>query len=171
MLCVVLGSVIAGCETPDERLTEFVSSATSEQAQQNREIADVARTAAENHRLVVEAVEKSRQEVTSLQRDVRQELQKLDEERRTLAHARWQESLLAPVITNLGLLLIAALPLALCWYLLHGLASHGNEDAVCDVLIQQLVEEPLPNLPAPTLAGGIEHSITPETPTTDDPAD
>jgi hypothetical protein len=167
----VLVSLMVGCETPDERLTEFVTMSTSQQAMQNREMADVTRTAAEHHRLVVEAVEKSRQEVVSLQQDVRQELQQLDAERRSTAENRWRESLLVPVINHLGLLLVAVLPLALCWYLLHGLSSRGQEDAVCDLLIQELIAEPLERLPGPEPKAAIEHAANPQTPATDHASD
>ena len=56
------------------------------------------------------------------------------------------------------------MPLVLCWYLLHGISGTGNEDAVCDVLIQQLVAEPLPSLPAHDQTVGIEHVAKPEMP-------
>ena len=167
ILCVVLLSPIVGCETSDQRLTEFVTSSTSQQAMQNREMAEVTRTAAEHHRLVVEAVEKSRQEVVNLQQDVQEELRQLDAERKTMAESRRRESLLVPVINHLGVLFVAVLPLALCWYLLHGLSSRGQEDAVCDMLIQELIAEPLQSLPGPEPKAAIEHAANPQTPATD----
>jgi hypothetical protein len=49
------------------------------------------------------------------------------------------ESLLAPVIETTGVLLIAALPLVLCWYLLHGL--RGQDEDVSEVLVSQLISQ------------------------------
>jgi hypothetical protein len=171
ILCVVLVSPMVGCETPDQRLTEFVTTSTSQQAMQNREMAEVTRTAAEHHRLVVEAVEKSRQEVVNLQQDVQEELRQLDAERRTMAESRRRESLLVPVINHLGLLLVAVLPLALCWYLLHGLSNRGQEDAVCDLLIQELIAEPLESLTGPEPKAAIEHAAKLEPPQPEHPAE
>lgn len=164
MWCAVLASVIAGCETPDDRLTGFVSQATSQQAQQNHDMAEAARTAAENHRLVVETVEKSRQEIVGLQQDVQRQLQQLDAERRAIADARRRESLLAPVLQHLGVLIIASLPLVLCWYLLHGLSHHDQENQVCDVLIQELMADPTLALPHGTSADRLEHAEPPASP-------
>ena len=43
------------------------------------------------------------------------------------------------MIETTGVLLIAALPLVLCWYLLHGL--RGQDEDGSEVLISQLVSQ------------------------------
>ncbi len=42
--------------------------------------------------------------------------------------ARYRESLLVPVLSTTGLLLITSLPLVLCWYLLRGLQHETADD-------------------------------------------
>ena len=54
---------------------------------------------------------------------------------------------------------VAALPLVLCWYLLHGLRS-PDED-VSEVLIQNLVSEQLALAPPPPARPAIEHDAPP----------
>ncbi|MHB8863094.1 MAG: hypothetical protein ACYC6N_11860 [Pirellulaceae bacterium] len=67
---------------------------------------------------------------------------KLHQERRELADQRHRESLPAPVLTNLGMLLVTALPLALCWYLLHALKNAPTDEAaVTQLLVQDLVAD------------------------------
>ena len=50
--------------------------------------------------------------------------------------------MLVPVLTHLGGLLVAALPLVLCWYLLHGLSRpREEEDLLSEVLVQELISQ------------------------------
>ncbi len=43
------------------------------------------------------------------------------------------------MIETTGVLLVAALPLVLCWYLLHGL--RGQDEEVSEVLVSQLLRQ------------------------------
>lgn len=48
--------------------------------------------------------------------------------------------MLTPVLGNLGTLMVATLPLVLCWYVFHGLGSDDN-DAISEVLIRDLISD------------------------------
>ncbi|MGE0756070.1 MAG: hypothetical protein AB7F89_10760 [Pirellulaceae bacterium] len=132
--------MLAGCSTHDERLSRLVRDTTAEQASQNRAVTDLNREAVENHRRLVEAVEQSRQDLGLLERDLQQQRDRLDDERRQLAQERYWESLLVPVFGSLGTMLAAALPLVLCWYLLHGL-SRSDESTVHETLVRELASQ------------------------------
>jgi len=132
--------VHVGCDSPDERLSRLARDATAEQASQNRAVTELNREAAASHQAVVEAVEESRRELASLERDLRQQRDRIDDERRELASERYWESLLVPIVSSIGAMLVAALPLVLCWYLLHGLGQ-TDESAVSDTLIREIVAE------------------------------
>jgi hypothetical protein len=159
----------AGCSSPD---ASFVQHAASEQAKQNHAMADLSKTVSEDHWRVIETVEKSRQAVVELEKDLQvqrgqleEERKSMSQERKSLADERHRESLLAPVINSLGLLLVAAAPLALAAYLLHGLRNHNDDEAVSEVLIHELAASESPLLPSPGRHEAIGHEADPSTQT------
>ena len=156
ILLIVLAT---GCSSSDDRLVRHVAESNRQQAQQNSEMAKVHREVAEGTSRLVEAVAESRTEMLDMEHELQDQRTQLDTERRSIANERHRESILAPVLSNVGLLLVAALPLVLCWYLLHGLRT-PDED-VSEVLIQNLVAEQLvlPNTSADRQA--IEHETPP----------
>ena len=168
MLLALTALMASSCESRDERLADYAERSNTEQAAQNRTTADMTRETAENQRRVVETVEKSRQDLVGLQQDLSQQQSSLDQERRDLAQERHRESLLAPVLTSVGFLLVSALPLVLCWYLLHTLKDTPvDESSVTQLLVQDLVADqpvllppPAPSMPS---ARRITHAI-PEPP-------
>jgi hypothetical protein len=54
------------------------------------------------------------------------------------------DPIVAAAITNTGLLAVCALPLVLCWYLLHPRVEPADDQVVAEVLLQDLVaDQPL----------------------------
>ncbi len=155
---ILLILLATGCSSSDDRLIRHVAESNRQQAQQNSEMAKVHREVAEGTSRLVEAVAESRKEMVPMESDLQEQRAQLDKERRSIANERHRESLLAPVVSNVGLMLVAALPLVLCWYLLHGLRT-PNED-VSEVLIQNLVSEQLA-LQSPPDQQRIEHETPP----------
>lgn len=145
-ISIVFVLIVTGCNSSDERLSSLVRETNAQQAQQNQQLTQLNQEAAENHRRVVETVEQSRQEIVQLERDLHQQRERLDGERRELANERYRETLLAPVLNTLGLLLVAGLPLILCWCLLRGM--YQTDDVISTVLVQELVAQNTTNLPA-----------------------
>jgi hypothetical protein len=143
ILLIVLAS---GCSSSDDRLIRHVSESNRQQAEQNAEMAKLHQEVASGTSRLVDAVTESRKEMVAMESDLQKQRTQLDNERRSIANERHRESLLAPVVSSVGLMLVAALPLVLCWYLLHGLRT-PDED-VSEVLIQNLAREQLV-LPTP----------------------
>jgi hypothetical protein len=168
-LLTLMVLVIIGCDSEDQRLAEFAQRSAAEQAAQNRAAAELATQAAENQRRTVEVVEKSRQDLIEQQKEQQEHLDQqrstIDRERRDLANERRRESILAPVLTSIGFLLVTALPLVLCWYLLHSLKDAPvDETSVTQLLVQDLVSDQPILLPPPvSSARHITHSV-PEPP-------
>ena len=136
---IMLIVLAIGCSSSDDRLVRHVAESNRQQAQQNSEMAKVHREVAEGTSRLVDAVAESRKEMVAMESDLQDQRTQLDKERRSLANERHRESILAPVLSNVGLMLVAALPLVLCWYLLHGLRT-PDED-VSEVLVQELVSD------------------------------
>jgi hypothetical protein len=156
ILLIVLAT---GCSSSDDRLIRHVSESNRQQAEQNAEMAKLHQEVASGTSRLVDAVTESRKEMVAMESDLQKQRTQLDNERRSIANERHRESLLAPVVSNVGLMLIAALPLVLCWYLLHGLRC-PDED-VSDVLDQNLVGQHLMPPIAPTARPAIEHETPP----------
>lgn len=149
-LMMSIALMIAGCDSSDERLADYAQQSTAQQAQQNAATAEVAREAAESQRRVIETVEKSRQDLIGVQKDLDLQRTTVAQERKELTEQRRQESLLAPVLTTIGYLLVTALPLVLCWYLLYTLKNTPvDETAVTQLLVQDLLSEQPVLLPRP----------------------
>ena len=148
LLSIVL--MIAGCESSDDRLADYAQKSVAQQAKQNAATAEVAREAAESQRRVIETVEKSRQDLIAVQKELDLQRTTVAQERKELTEQRREESLLAPVLTTIGYLLVTSLPLGLCWYLLHTLkGSPVDESAVTQLLVQDLLSEQPVLLPRP----------------------
>ena len=151
-------AVLAGCED-DARVARVAMEASREQAEQNRQFAQLARATTESHQTMVASVEESRQQLVSLQQELRDQADRIDAERRALADERRRESLLAPVLARFGVLVVAAMPLVLAWYLLAGLrAGEPDAGAVGELLIEDLVSEEPRLLPGPEAARALPFS-------------
>ena len=161
---ILLILLATGCSSSDDRLVRHVAESNRQQAQQNSEMAKVHREVAEGTSRLVEAVAESRKEMVAMESGLQEQRTQLDKERRAIANERHRESLLAPIVSSVGLMLVAALPLVLCWYLLHGLRTPGED--VSEVLIQTLVSEHIA-LPPPPDRQRIEQETPPRL--TEDP--
>jgi hypothetical protein len=162
LLIAILLISIAGCDEDDKQVAQVAQESLQRQAEQNQEMAKLNREVATGTRRLVEADSKARQELIVAQKELAQQQadlarqhDKLEGERRDLAALRYRESLLAPVISGLGLLLLCALPLVLAWYLLQGWRQEtATETAIGNLLLEELVSErplllPQAILPAP----------------------
>lgn len=157
MLLMII--LVTGCSSTDDRLVRHVAESNRQQAEQNQEMAKLHHEVVEGTSRLVNAVAESRTEMLEMEHELQEQRTQLDTERRSLANERHRESLLAPVLSNVGLLLVAALPLVLCWYLLHGLRS-PDED-VSEVLIQNFIGVEQLTLPTTSERHAIEHETAP----------
>jgi hypothetical protein len=120
ILAVIALALLAGCDE-DHRIAEVAVQSAERQAAQNEAVTALNHEVAEGTKRLAEAQATAREELVAMQRDVQIQRNELETERRALADERHRESLLAPVLHTLGLLLVGSLPLVLCWYLLHSL--------------------------------------------------
>ncbi len=136
-----------GCdEDKSKRLAEMAERHLERQAEQNRQVTELQREVAEGSRRLVEADAKARQEFATLQREIQVARSEVDEqrdllegERRQLAAKRRMDPIVAAAITNVGLILACLLPLLLCLLLLKSPASAADDQAVAEVLLEDLV--------------------------------
>ncbi|QDU96518.1 hypothetical protein Pla8534_43390 [Lignipirellula cremea] len=138
-----------GCdEEENKRLAEMAERHLERQAEQSRQVTELQREVAEGSRRLVEADAQARQEMVTLQREVQAERSEvgrqrdlLEGERRDLAAKRRLDPIVAAAITNIGLLLACLLPLVLCWYLLTRRVEPADDQAVAEVLLEDLVAD------------------------------
>ena len=138
-----------GCdEDENKRLAEMAERQLERQAEQNRQMSELQHEVAEGSRRLVEADAKAREEMVALQREVQAERSEigrqrdtLEDERRDLAAKRRLDPIIAAAITNIGLVLACLLPLVLCWYLLHPRVDPADDQAVAELLLEDLVAD------------------------------
>ena len=148
-IAVLLTLTTIGCnEEENKRLAEMAERHLERQAEQNRQVTELQHEVAEASRRLVEADAQARQEMVTLQREVQAERNEvgrqrdlLEDERRDLAAQRRLDPIVAAAITNVGLLLACLLPLVLCWYLLHRRVEPADDQAVAEVLLEDLVTD------------------------------
>jgi len=159
ILAALLILVVAGCSSSDERLAQMAMESTERQAEQNREMSQLNREVAEGTKRISEAIAESRQEMLAMETDLQVQRTRLEEERRSLANERYRESLLVPILDNLGVLMIVCLPLVITCLLLFNLRKQTDDDAaVCDLLIQEITaDQPRLLAPPATDRRAIEH--------------
>ena len=128
LVAIVLVAASSGCAGEDERLARLAQTTNQQQTDQNVAMAENTRAVAEGNRALIESENQSRQELVAFQRDLRsdqaelsRQRESLDRERRSQAAAERRDSLLAPVIVTLGLLLACIAPLIIAGFSLLGL--------------------------------------------------
>jgi hypothetical protein len=129
-------------------MVEMAEKHLDRQAEQGRQMAELQREVAEGSRRLVEADAEARQEMVALQREVQAERNEvgrqrdlLEGERRELAAKRRLDPIIAAAITNAGLLLACLLPLVLCCYLLQRRVEPADDQAVAEILLEDLVTD------------------------------
>jgi hypothetical protein len=120
----VLGlTALAGCtrDVQDARLSRVTEQALEQQTHQNKAMADLQKNL-QNERSHLD-----------------EQQAQLDDERRKIAAARHRDPILANAILGAVGLLVAVLPLGLCWHLLRGLYRPGDdEEAFGELLVQEM---------------------------------
>jgi hypothetical protein len=167
LLTLTAIALIGGC-SEDQRLARMAQDSVEQQKSQNQEMVRLNREVAEGVKRLVESENEARQELTSLQRGLQQQQadtnwqrDQLEIERKQLAGERYRESLLAPLVSHVGLLIVCALPLVLAGYLMHVWRCESQDDlAIGELLIEELVSKQPRLLPhAPTALARIIHEL------------
>lgn len=118
-MIAVLTLTTVGCEDENKKLADMAERHLDRQAEQNRQLAQLQQAVAEGSR----------------QRDL------LEDERRGLAAQRRLAPIIAAAISSGALLLSCLLPLGLCWLLLRRPVEPADDQAVAEVLLEDLVAD------------------------------
>ncbi len=141
MLVAVVG--VTGCsDPPDERIVEMAREQAARQAEQSRQMAEMQNEIMQGSRQMIEADAESRREMILLQRDLQADQHEigrqrdlLEGERKQIARQRFRDQAVAAAFSTFGLLLICALPLLLCVYVLRAVQTPETSDATLTELL------------------------------------
>jgi VIT1/CCC1 family predicted Fe2+/Mn2+ transporter len=155
-LPTLVGLIAIGCSSGDERFVELSRESADHQVEQNRLVETNNRQVLEATDKLVEADAKSRTENIELHRQIEAErsgvnLQRdaLEQERRQIAQERNRAPIVADSILAVGGLIAAIVPLLVCLFLLRGLFHKSDQEALAEVLVEDLVSrQPLLSGPA-----------------------
>jgi len=143
-ILVLLAAI--GCSSGDERLIDLSHQSADRQAEQNRLVEANNRQVIEATNRLVEADAQGRRENVELHRQIEaersginQQRDALEQERRQMADERNRDPIIAESIRAAAGLIAAILPLAVCVYLLRGLFHKSDDEAMAEVLIEELV--------------------------------
>lgn len=123
ILEILILITVGGCgrDVQDARLSRVTQLALEQQAQQNKAMAELQKN-----------LQKERSHLD-------QQRAQLEGEARKIAAARHRDPILANAIVGAVGLLVAVLPLGLCWHLLRGLYRPGDDgDALGELLVQEM---------------------------------
>ena len=137
---------VVGCSSDDQRLVDLSRQSLDRPAEQNRLVATNNQQIIDATKKLVEADAQSRHENSQLQHELQgersgisQQRDALEQERRQIAEQRNRDPIVAESIKTAAGLIVAALLLVVCLFLLRGLFRKSDEEAVVDVLIEELV--------------------------------
>lgn len=155
----ILLLMLTGCgSSTDDRLVKMAQEQVARQAEQSRQAAELHKQLVEGSRQLVQAEAKAREELTTLQHDLRadqaevgRQRDQLETERRQIADQRHRDPIIAAAIMDLGLVLACLLPLGVAVYVLWVVGhSRQSGDAVTELLVEELVADQPRLLPPAT---------------------
>ncbi|MCE9555403.1 MAG: hypothetical protein K8T91_18795 [Planctomycetes bacterium] len=148
IMATVLILPAVGCES-DDQVARVATQAADRQAQQNIQQVQLHREVAAGTKKLVEADAQARKDLIAAQQhlqvqqaEVGRNRDQLEVERQAIAQQRQTVSLWTPLLQGLGIVLVAALALGLCWCLLFGLRSDDNgSQELSELLVMELAAE------------------------------
>jgi hypothetical protein len=149
LLAAIMASVIyLGCDA-DQRVVELSRESLNRQAEQNAQMARQSQAVTETTHELIKAESTVQTDANQLQQELHTERSTLDQqrqdleiERRSLAAERQRAPIIAEAIKGLAMVVAAALPLVVCWYLVRSLFLSTSEDFMAaEILIEQLATQ------------------------------
>ena len=145
-LLLIIGLIAIGCSSDDQRLIEVSRQSLDRQAEQNRLVTTNNQQVIDATGKLVEADAQARRENIQLQHEIQsersginQQRDHLEQERRQIAEQRGRDPIIAESIQSAVGLIVAALPLVVCLFVLRGLFHKSDDEAMADVLVEELV--------------------------------
>ncbi len=160
----VLMSLLAGCDSADDRLVRLATEGANRQADQSQEMVQLQQQVAEGTKQLVANDSAARREWIEVKRTLQADLAEvgkqrdaLEAERQALAAARHRDPVLAAAIETLGLVLACLTPLLAALYALRQQSSEPVDPQVATLLLndiasarQRCLSRPSPRpLPSP----------------------
>ena len=141
--------LLIGCGETDPRVVQVAMESTRRQAEQNRQMGELQQQVAEGTKQLVDADAQARQQLAELQRELRtdqaevsRQRDALESERRAIATERRWDSVLGTSIYAGAGILACLLPLLLCGWLLHATRDkQGTDEALAELLVEELVTD------------------------------
>ena len=128
----------SGCSDENARVAQVSVEAAQRQAEQVQEMSRLNREVAAGTKRLIEGQAEADQHWQTMQQGIHDQFNQLETERRQQADTRQRESLLAPVLLTLGVLLVCSLALLVCWRLLTGLGPENEEPAMTQLLLDEI---------------------------------
>lgn len=150
VLWMLLVPLAIGCEEEtDQGQVQVARESAERQAQQNKQMAELQQHVAAGAKQLVEADSQARRELVELQRELRSDQAEighqrgaLESERRQIARDRYWDSILGVSIYAGAGILACLLPLLLCGWLLHATRDkHGTDEALAELLVEELTTD------------------------------
>jgi hypothetical protein len=148
LTAIVVSLVYLGCDS-DQRVVEISRESLNRQAEQNAQMAKQSQAVTETTHELIKAESTVQSDANRLQQQLHterstldQQRQDLENERRSLAAERQRDPIIAESIKGFALVVAAALPLVVCWYLVRSLFLSTSEDfTAAEILIEQLATQ------------------------------
>lgn len=174
-------TLMAGCDSRDERLQQLTRESLNRQAEQNRQIGLQSQQVAEATKQLIDAHAKGREELIGIQKEIQteratvarqyeslhQEHKQLATDQQALSRAQLREPLIANAIQSAAVLVAALVPLIVACYLLKAVARDRDEDSEnAELLVTELISDVPLSLPPsePTIHKLEEDSVAPAGP-------
>ena len=137
--------MIVGCDS-DQRVVELSRESLNRQAEQNHEMARQNQAITETTQQLIQSESNVQHDASQLHEQLHTERSALDQQRqdlegqrRSLADKRQRDSILGQAIPGVVAILVAALPLVVCWYLARSMfVSLSDDSTAAEILIEQL---------------------------------
>ena len=149
LLAAITVSIIQpGCDS-DQRVVEVSRESLNRQAEQNAQMAQQSQAVTETTHELIKAESTVQSDANQLQQELHaerstldQQRQDLENERRSLAAERQRDPIISESINGLSLVVAAALPHVVCWYLVRSLLLSTSEDSTAaEILLEQLATQ------------------------------
>jgi hypothetical protein len=160
ILAAALLAVAIGCSSADERLVQVSRESAARQAEQNQEIARQSHEVASATHDLVQANAEARAEFIEAQKSLHEGIQaergrldqqrdELEHDRRELVASQQRAPIIADALKGAAILIGCLLPLALAIYVIRSLGTGDPDQAVADLLIEDLLADRPLLLPGP----------------------
>lgn len=145
---ITIAALVVGCDS-DQRVSELSRESLKRQAEQNHEMARQNQAVTETTQQLIQSESNVQHDASQLHEQLHterstldQQRQELEGERRSLANERQRDSMIAQAIPAFAAIVVAALPLVVCWYLARSMfVSISDDSTAAEILIEQLATQ------------------------------